>query len=490
MSSLVSTAQYANNLFLDPGSSQAIGANLIETADHPVTVIESRLGALGGDILTRNIEFPNTQNIINNTYIESPNFIFIGDANRAISSDTNWVVLLNGQISTINSNSRFRIYSNDLQLLNTYTHLGPDTVHTRMSDVAMHPQGGFIVSGEDHYYYSNGAGVDRVDSPIWRFDSTGQLLWEGTGNLQWFGLCNNLSINEQGKPYVFGSILTPGGYTNMDSAVSKFDSLGNLIEIQSWGSPFRDSGALGIPSSSNTTILCHSQTTSVWPEVLPYNFFCPIHVDQIDLETLARTPITIFPETYLNLRVTDFKEVSTGYVIAALGAYNSASSAPIAYLFWLDENGQLTHQRSYHQDFPGAVQEQFLSALYSIVEHENGWYSLCGQAANFDGSHTWVVHLDPCGDIMYSSCLVDVAEQHDNPVLNAFPNPVTNRGTLHLSGDWTHNTSIRFFNTQGQFVFEYTVPFDTNILAIPLHDLAAGIYSVHGGDRVFKVVVE
>jgi hypothetical protein len=443
--------------------------------------------------LARNVNFPNSIFSLNYSEIASPNNIIIYDALWNNFSDSSTAVLMSAQIGTENASPRFRIYANDLELINSYTFQSPDSVYVRMTTMKNHPQGGYIVAGLDSYYLSNGPGVDRIDSHLWKFDQGGDLLWERSGGLDWFGEPSNVMLNESNEIVLVGNCLIPGGGgggTNYDIAITKLDSLGNVIVIDTWGSLNLDGTARGIQLSSNSAILSYTQTTSVYPELLPYHYYRQVHIELLNLETLERTPVSLFPDTYLNLTLIDFVKTTTGYLISAEGLYTPASSSLVSYLFWLDEQGQLTHQRMYHMDSPSEVAENSLSLLKQISEHDNGWFSACGQAAGPQGSRSWVIHLDPCGDIVYSGCALGIDDLTDTQAPKAYPNPVAQQGTLHLEGEWTKSTLIRFYTLHGQLAFEYTVPFDTNMLAIPLPHLATGIYAIRSPHSAFRVVVE
>jgi hypothetical protein len=72
--------------------------------------------------------------------------------------------------------------------------------------------------------------------------------------------------------------------------------------------------------------------------------------------------------------------------------------------------------------------------------------------------------------------------------VTVYPNPANNKVSVYLPPTQTQNTSVRLFNTLGQQVYSKTVFSSGNeVLEIPLHHLASGVYWVQlTGSAGFK----
>lgn len=211
---------------------------------------------------------------------------------------------------------------------------------------------------------------------------------------------------------------------------------------------------------------------------------------QMNLNTLEITPLPSITDSYTNAYAVGIFPISSGYAIP-MNYWNYEGQETVATrIIWLDENFQVVGNKYYQFRYPEPAANADQCYLWYLIEHENGWFSTTGQgwggATGDQPSTSWVMHLDPCGDVVYNGCALSTYERPSEPSVMAWPNPVRTGERCVVTGHWIKGQRIALLDMQGREVQARIAPADDMQLEFDLTGITAGIYFAAG----VRIVVE
>jgi hypothetical protein len=119
--------------------------------------------------------------------------------------------------------------------------------HTELDESTIDPAGNLYVVGATNSYYDSAYGFIATDGVVAKYDTNGVLLWQQQLRLRTLDDLTSVTLDAAGNVFVAGDTFDiPFALSGVDNSVwAKYDSSGNLLWQQEFGTPERD-GASGI----------------------------------------------------------------------------------------------------------------------------------------------------------------------------------------------------------------------------------------------------
>jgi hypothetical protein len=114
--------------------------------------------------------------------------------------------------------------------------------HTELYESTIDPAGNLYVVGSTNSSYDPSRGFLATDGVVAKYDTNGVLLWQQQLKLRTFDDLTSVTLDASGNVFVAGDTYdAPFSLTGASNSVwAKYDSSGNLLWLQEFGTPERD----------------------------------------------------------------------------------------------------------------------------------------------------------------------------------------------------------------------------------------------------------
>jgi hypothetical protein len=474
-------AQYTNFRF-EPGSSiQTVGLIPHVISDNELSFLEYRQSETSFDLGIRNILFPDISP--EPAYVEISNdWFFISHTGSHRSGDRNVVVGWRPFGAALN------VYDDEMNELLSFFEPAASNEIREITDAISLNDGGFLCAGIVAYYLDDVIGVDDVQLRLWRLDENAEPMWAfNLPELGWTASPSEILLNPNGEFIVFANRYI--GNNNYRHRVVRFSPEGDVLQEQEWGTDWANLNPRAVVVNDT---LAYLASFDVYAQDDPFGDVrhSTLGLYQMNLNTLEITPLPSITDSYTNAYAVGIFPISSGYAIP-MNYWNYEGQETVATrIIWLDENFEIVANKYYQFRYPEPALNWDHCDLWYLVEHENGWFSTTGHAREDQyvqlGTTSWVMHLDPCGDVVYSGCALSTYERPSEPSAMAWPNPVRAGERCVVTGNWIKGQRIALLDMQGREVQARIAPADDMQLEFDLTGVTAGVYFVAG----LRVVVE
>jgi hypothetical protein len=299
--------------------------------------------------------------------------------------------------------------------------------------------------------------------------SNGDLLVGGSVNR------NNLQLVD-----FFGETYTAD---NVDLALSRTDSLGNIIWAKHWHDELNDGAIRYVISDDESTAVSYIKHTTDYDSTThdhyPYHAILGSFV--IDLETGDSSDVIMYGDTLLDPDVKDMvRTPDGGYAILGGADYGDY---PITYAFIckLDEDRQF----EWFKEYTYGIEEPEDGALlhpYDLAVTLDGGLIVAGYYEEWssDGwnlNSPWVFKTDACGNLDWTDCSpIGVFDRSETLAqLIIYPNPAQDWLQIKVPKNCQSKT-IRVFDMAGQLHSQLSVRANTSQLQLDISSLPSGLY--------------
>lgn len=321
----------------------------------------------------------------------------------------------------------------------------------------------FVVIGQ--YYRS----YQMIRMFIAEFDHNLNLLWQNNVSdfrnypyTNYYGYFPNNAIKHEGAFYITGYCRYPNMF--VESFLLKIDSVGNKIydkryRYKNWstssgGIILLGKDSLFIPSG-------HAEIPNAADDDLGKFSFRIMDTSGVLLND------TVYPELEWSTAINFALKLSDGNILVSAWYYYGGEKAV---LWKLDQNMNTIWRRVYYYS-----QWEDSSRLMGLSEWSDGGIIGVGQYFNrYQSGHLlshqrvalWIISVDSTGCLSASDCgsgigMVEWPVTQESSVV-LYPNPSQGSFKIELP-DFTHNTCIRIFETNGKEIYQTQVQSTQNI---------------------------
>ncbi len=270
---------------------------------------------------------------------------------------------------------------------------------------------------------------------------------------------------------------------NADLALSRTDSLGNIIWAKHWHDELNDGAIRYVISDDESTAVSYIKHTTDYDitthEHYPYHAILGSFV--IDLETGDSSDVIMYGDTLLDPDVKDMvRTPDGGYAILGGADYGEY---PITYAFIckLDENRQF----EWFKEYTYGIEEPEDGALlhpYDLAVTLDGGLIVAGYYEEWssDGwnlNSPWVFKTDACGNLDWTDCTtIGVFDKDEMPAqLNVYPNPAQDWLQIEVPKNFQSKT-IKVFDLAGHLHGQHTMGAYATQLKLDISSLSSGLY--------------